>query len=362
MTDCASSMGGGRPEFRVRRSESPPYTVDDSRLGRYDQRKLIFRRIWYDLDWLGYMLTEEEQGLRNIAAGKPGYTRVDYALAEASWTVHDVWTDAFSWERLDRPGGPSLMGDRWYRGRYEVEDVQGISSRVKRAARFFGADLVGIARLDRRWLYANRRADLEPIELPDEIEFAVVMAIEMDEMGIATSPECPAAAATGLGYSKMAFAASSLAEFIRNLGYTAIPAGNGVGLSIPLAIDAGLGQLGRNGLLITPEYGPRVRLCKVLTDLPLEPDSPVDFGVTEFCRGCRLCAEACEVEAISAEEEPSWDPACSSNNPGALKWHVDSERCYQYWCENGTDCSTCIAICPFNTGPVEASSGEFWRE
>jgi epoxyqueuosine reductase len=354
-------MEKGERAIRVRRVEKPTYIVDDSVLGRYDQRRLIFRRIWDDPGWGGYLLTEEEQGLRNIAEGKPGYTRVDYALAEASWTVHDVWTNAFSWGRLDRPEGPSLMGDRWYRGRYEVEDPGEMTRAVKRAARFFGADLVGVARLDRRWLYANRRADLEPIEFPPEVEYAVVMAIAMDEVGIATSPEAPAAAATGLGYSKMAFTVSSLAEFIRNLGYAAIPAGNGVGLSVPLAIDAGLGQLGRNGLLVTPEYGPRVRLCKVFTDLPLRSDGPIDFGLTEFCRDCSLCADACEVEAIP-KGGPTWDPACGSNNPGALKWYVDSEKCYQYWCENGTDCSTCIAICPFNTGPIEASTEEFWRK
>jgi len=66
----------------------------------------------------------------------------------------------------------------------------------------------------------------------------------------------------------MAFVATSLAEFIRLLGHDAIPAGNDMALSIPLAVDAGLGELGRNGLLITKEFGPRLRLCKVFTNLP----------------------------------------------------------------------------------------------
>jgi len=349
-----------RPRITVRRIEKPPYVVDESKLGLYDQRDLIFNRIYNDPDWAGYMRTEEEQGLRNIAEAKPGYTRVDYALAEAAWTVHDVWTEAFSWDRLIRPRGPSLMGDEWYRDRYEVEDVAEMTLQLKRAARFFGASLVGVTELDIRWIYANRRFDLEPLKLPEGVVYAVVMAIEMDEEGIATSPACPAAAATGVGYGKMAFTASSLAEFIRNLGYIAVPDGNDTGLSVPLAIDAGLGQLGRNGLLITPEYGPRVRLCKVFTDLPLTPDRPIEFGVTDFCRSCRLCAEACEVDAISMESEPRWEPACESNNPGALKWYVDGEKCYEYWCDNGTDCSTCITVCPYNTGPKEVPVEDFW--
>lgn len=355
------SPSTARRSIRIRRVEKPSYTVDDGVVRRYDQRNLIFNRIWMDPTWPGYRQTEEEQGLLNIREGKPGYTRVDYALSEAAWTVHDAWEGAFSPERIERPDGPSLMGDRWYKGVHHIDDAFEMTRTLKRAARFYGADLVGVADLDVRWVYANRRGDLEPIELPEGVRHAVVMAIAMDPVGIATTPEVPAAAATGLGYSRLAFTASTLAEFIRNLGYTALPAGNGLGLSVPMAIDAGLGQLGRNGLLITPEYGPRVRLCKVLTDLPLEPDRPVDFGITSYCRSCRLCAEACEVEAISKAAEPGWDPVCRSNSPGALKWYVDGEKCYVFWCENGTDCSSCIAVCPFNDGPVEASTEEFWE-
>src|SRR4030042_1174651 len=150
------------------------------------------------------------------------------------------------------------------------------------------------------------------------------MAVEMDELGIATSPELPAAAATGIGYSRLAFTASTLAEFIRNLGYTAVPAGNATGLSVPLAVDAGLGEAGRDGALTTPRYGPRVRLCKVYTALPLKPDRPIDFGVRATCRTCKRCAEACEVEAIRFDDEPSYEPACRSSSVGALQWSEDA--------------------------------------
>jgi len=352
----ASSRRG----VRVRRVDQPPYVVDESRVERYDQVNLIFNRIGNDPSWDCYLHDEEEVGLQSIREAKPGYDRVDYALAEAAWTVHDVWTPAFSWDRLERPGGPSLMGDKWYKTRYEVDDVPKMTRKVKKAAKFFGASLVGVTEINMNWLYANHRYSLEPLELPEGVRYAVVVAVEMDELGIATSPEAPAAAATGVGYSMLAFIASSLSEFIRNLGYAAVPASNGVGLSVPLAVDAGLGELGRNGLLITPEYGPRVRLCKVYTDLPLETDKPIEFGVHEFCRTCKKCAEACEVEAISFEDEPSYDGACKSSSPGALKWAIDGEKCYGYWCENGTDCSTCISVCPYNTGRTEAHADEFW--
>ncbi|MCW4038861.1 MAG: reductive dehalogenase [Candidatus Bathyarchaeota archaeon] len=323
------------------------YTIDTSILKQYDQRNLIFNRIHNDASWKGYNKNTEKQGLRNITEKRRGYTRIDYALAEAAWTVHDVWTGAFNWNRFIRPGGSSLMGEKWYQDIYKVENLDVISRKLKKAAKFYGASLVGITELDRRWLFINKR-NLTPLKLPNEIKSVIVMAFEMNELGIAASPTCLAAAATGLGYSMMAFTASCLSEFIRNLGYIAIPAGNDIALSIPLAIDAGLGQLGRNGLLITPEYGPRVRICKIFTNLPLVPDKPLTFGVNDFCRQCKLCAEACEVGAISMEENPSFQPACKSNNPGVLKWYVDAEKCYEFWCDNGTDCSTCIAVCPYN--------------
>ncbi|RJS76940.1 4Fe-4S dicluster domain-containing protein [Candidatus Bathyarchaeota archaeon] len=132
-----------------------------------------------------------------------------------------------------------------------------------------------------------------------------------------------------------------------------MPCGNDTALSIPLAIDAGLGELGRNGLLIASEFGPRVRLCKVFTDLPLETDKPIEFGIKEFCEKCKLCAEACEVGAISTSEKPSYEIACRSNNPGALKWYVNVEKCFMFWRKNGASCSTCIKVCPFNRSGLE---------
>jgi reductive dehalogenase len=175
------------------------------------------------------------------------------------------------------------------------------------------------------------------------------MAIEMDQAYMQTSPTGGAAAGTGLGYSKMAFVAGLLAEFIRELGYRAIPCGNDTALSIPIAIEAGLGELGRNGLLITEKFGPRVRLCKVFTDLPLVPDEVHFFGVDDFCRDCLVCAQDCPSQAISHGEKTT-EALNRSNNPGVLKWPINAEQCYKYWIANRLDCANCIRTCPFNKG------------
>ena len=112
----------------------------------------------------------------------------------------------------------------------------------------------------------------------------------MDYAALKCAPGYIGDAAASVVYSRMSLCGAMLAHFIRGLGYRAVPMGNDTALSVPLAIDAGLGELSRMGTLITPEYGPRVRLHKVFTDLPLAPDSPVEFGVWGFSRRCSKSA------------------------------------------------------------------------
>jgi epoxyqueuosine reductase len=331
--------------------------VVDSQYMQFDGRNVIFARALSDPECSCYGHTLEERIPDIIKEGKPGYSLVDVALYEAAWTVYETYAGAFSWERLLPPGAkPELDGLGQYNPGSET-----LTAVVKKAARFYGASLVGISRIDHRWVYSHTREGI-PIEIPDDTTHAVVMAIEMDPQGIGTTPALTSSAVVGLTYSKMAFLIACMGEFIRNLGYKAIQMGNDTALSIPLAVDAGLGELGRHGLLVTPQLGSRVRICKVFTDMDLVCDEPVDLGVQQFCKTCRKCAEACEVEAISFEEKPTFEPVCKSNNPGVLKWPINAEKCYAYWCENGGDCATCIAVCPFTvrTGTMKTTPEDFW--
>ena len=186
-----------------------------------------------------------------------------------------------------------------------------------------------------------------PVSLPDTCRHAVVMAVEMDYASSRYSPDAISGASTGLGYSRQAAVANQVAAFIRGLGYQAVPTGNDTALSIPLALAAGLGELGRNGLLITEKYGPRVRICKVFTDLPLLHDDYQPFGVTEFCRTCKKCADMCPSQAIS-RGEPTKEGPSSSNHSGIYKWYIHPEKCFTFWVKNWMDCNNCVSVCPFN--------------
>ena len=107
-----------------------------------------------------------------------------------------------------------------------------------------------------------------------------------------------------------------------------------------VARDAGLGELGRMGLLMTPELGPRVRLGVVTTDLPLVADQAVrDPSVIDFCTNCKKCAEVCPSRAISFGDKEEVD--------GVLRWQIDSEACFTFWCKVGTDCARCMSVCPY---------------
>ncbi|MBW2263354.1 MAG: reductive dehalogenase, partial [Deltaproteobacteria bacterium] len=162
------------------------------------------------------------------------------------------------------------------------------------------------------------------------------------------SPTAIGSAGTTLGYSRCEMLVGGLAEFIRGLGYTAIPSVNDLGSSVAIAVDAGLGELARTNRLVTPEFGPNVRLAKVLTDLPLAVDGPVSFGVREFCRVCKRCAEACPAQCISYKDDPDFEVRGKWNNPGHEAWFEDAMKCLEFWSTSSCDCTTCIAVCPWS--------------
>lgn len=329
------------------------YVVDEEHYHPFDERNVIFSRVLWDRTCPCYRHAVEERIPAIVKEGNPGYSHVDVAFYTAAWTVYNTYEGAFSWEKLRGRGSPEVEALPRYAG-----DPHEMAAIVKQVARFYGASLVGITPVDKRWVYTHDRGG-NPILIPDHLN-AVVMGIAMDPRALGTTPALPASAAVGIAYSKMAFLISCLGEFIRALGYYAIQMGNDTALSIPLAVDAGLGELGRNGLLITPDYGSRVRLCKVFTDVPLAHDRPRDFGVQAACKTCKRCAEECEAGAISSGE-PTFHPVCRSNNASVLKWPVNAEKCYQFWCENGGDCSTCITVCPFTRGVEKTAPEEFWE-
>ncbi len=333
------------------------YEIKENIYGRFDQiNNMLFRYLW-DKRLKSYRNDFAEGMLKNIRLEKEGYSHFDYAFSKASWTIYNRFPFAFSWE------GDISFAEDWYgyklrEIKYKIKDIEEFTNKIKKAAQFYGASLVGITQIDERWVYKSSARKIDnyhlkslPLNIPQEINRVIVLVIEMDAVALSTTPTLIASAANGLGYSKVAFSLACLGELIRNLGYQALQCGNDTALSIPLAIDAGLGALGRNGLLITPQYGSRVRIGKIFTDLPLvvdEPDVAFIAKISSICQNCFKCAEACENKAISFESYPVFNGESISNNSGVKKYYVSPEKCFDFWVENNSDCSTCITACPFS--------------
>lgn len=320
---------------------------------RFNQRNDMFNRSMWD-DSINPKQFYQSYDIANFKPKKSeGFSHWDYALRNASWYMADLlgelkletegrvegFTDYFT---LQLPGATSKV---------KLDSVEDTTARIKKAARLFGAGMVGICKIDKRWIYSHhvqrKTATAKKLDLPEHIQYAIILVSPMDEELTETIPSALGGVATGLGYLQGASCATTMAQFITNLGYEAIASLNDTALSIPMAIQAGLGEYGRNGLLITPKYGPRVRISKIFTDLPLLADQPIEFGVQKFCTICRKCANACPVKAIPQDEAQDTPPNFSSLS-GIKKWTVNAEKCFKFWVGMNTDCAICIRVCPYN--------------
>ncbi len=323
---------------------------------QFDQKNEMFKRPLWDESVAN--LGKKFYGVWEPQDNRPGYGLLYQAFKNAGYYVdmafgHGMFGGRFglyAWESKPWAENPQPKGLK-----LTVDDPVKMARAIKKAGESFGASLVGVCELDRRWLYSYHyypklsgfTEPIEKVEIPEEYKYAIVLAYAGDYETYKYSPTYPAGAGVAIGYSQMAFTAGLMAQFIRLLGYKAIPMGNDTACSIPLAIDAGLGELGRNGILITPKFGPRVRLNKIFTDLPLAPDKPVEFGVWDFCNKCGLCAEHCPGQAISYGE-PTNEIHDFSNREGLFRWPLNSVKCFKFWSVNGTACANCIRVCPFN--------------
>jgi hypothetical protein len=184
---------------------------------RFDQKNEMFKRSRWDEKILPSARGFYEEVLYQQ---KAGYRKLDYAFRNAAWNLE--WGYGFgnarsnfglySWDAV------SAGMKRFVEVGEAVKESPAEMSRIiKKVARFVGADLVGIGQVHPNWIYSHEFNVLTkehyPLNLPEDFRNAIVMAIEMDYETIRSSPSGVAGAATGLGYSKMAFVANLMACF-----------------------------------------------------------------------------------------------------------------------------------------------------
>jgi len=254
-----------------------------------------------------------------------------------------------------------VMGLRGHaEGRINPEKREGfspgeISKEVKKTARYLGADLVGITAVKQDFIYSEgfsyEESKLEkgpavttPIDLKHKYVIVVGKEMNFDRIqATLTDKNEESLGEIGKTYYELAQIASALASFIRQMGYSARAhhIRNEQICHVPHAIDAGLGEQGRHDFLITREFGPRVRLASITTDLELLEDKPIDIGVQDFCEICRLCEINCPGQALDEKK---------SVIRGYRKWPHYQDKCFGFWVTGGNTfgCTLCLKICPWN--------------
>lgn len=209
-------------------------------------------------------------------------------------------------------------------GRDFTEDV-----RLK--AREFGFGEVGFTRYDRRYTFASKKKWAK-------FPHVICLAFEQDYAQTQSIPSLEAEYTHFGTYETIGVLALRLGEYIRSLGYRAqihSPNDNS-GMYIPLFVNAGLGQLGANGQLLSPHFGSRARLIMITTDGPLTYTEPVDYGVNTFCEKCQVCVDRCPARALVREKV--W-------YRGAKKNKLIYDRCRPVMVTY-EGCGICMKACP----------------
>ncbi|MCP4213195.1 MAG: 4Fe-4S dicluster domain-containing protein [bacterium] len=222
-----------------------------------------------------------------------------------------------------------------------------LSDKIRDIARFYGAVDVAITPLKTHHYYSHVGRDPERFgeEISDSHTHAVVIVVAMDVATIKSAPDLPVIHESSRQYVESAKIAHIIAHYIRNFGYDArshVDQNYRV-LCVPLAVDAGLGALGRMGVFMHPVHGPCVRISVVTTDLELVspplPKASEQQAMEHFCLICKKCADNCPTQSINREEEPV--------SRGFRHWSIRQETCFSYWKTVGTDCGFCIRVCPY---------------
>jgi len=267
----------------------------------------------------------------------------------ATPVFHSSGGDPLEWQALDEffsvinPWGVvrHLLANVWQlrrqdgpvaRQRRNVGDREAMAAEIKDEALRAGAALVGITRITEEDLYEGR-------EVP--YEYAICIGLDMNRAEMAHIPHERAAAEVMRAYREVSRVAIEVAATIRAMGWPAKAYGNPNAtdiLHIPLAIRAGLGQLGKHGSMISREHGSNFRLAAVLTDLPMTLDQPVDIAVDDLCIDCVRCVIDCPADAISNEKQLV---------RGEHKWYVDFDKCIPYFVKT-YGCAICIEVCPWS--------------
>lgn len=210
------------------------------------------------------------------------------------------------------------------------------ASDVKERLFAFGADLCGIAGVDR---FCDAPAGFHPTDVLPSCKSVIVFANRFLAGTLSCNTTVPYTIVRNILSDRMDQIAVQFCTELEKQGIIAVPTGtNGptefdkntkryrnIVSAKHAAVLAGLGVIGKNTLLITPEYGNMVWLSVILTELELAAD-PIHKN--DFCRSCNLCADICPIDAVGEPELKQticWEYAFGGEDGG--DWKIKCHRC-----------------------------------
>jgi epoxyqueuosine reductase len=217
-----------------------------------------------------------------------------------------------------------------------------MSRLIREEAKRLGLSTVGFAKHDPKYTFAEFASD--------QLENVVVCIVEQDYEATQTLPSGRAERSAFRAYAELIGRVGPLAEFIQKKGYRARPEDfAGHTMVIHYGVEAGLGQLGLNGQLLTPQAGSRCRLALITTDAPVVHGEPTDYGIEALCDSCQACVRRCPVGAI---------PNSRGEHRGVTKAKIKTERCLPVVIQ-AHGCGVCMKVCPVQRYGLPAVIEEF---
>ncbi|MBK8294966.1 MAG: 4Fe-4S dicluster domain-containing protein [Solirubrobacterales bacterium] len=212
-----------------------------------------------------------------------------------------------------------------------------LTSALRIEAERIGLSRIGIANNDPKYTF--------PVTDAEQLPTVIVCLVEQDWELTQKIPSDEAESAAMFGYAEGMARTAQLAGFLKRLGYRAAPQGlTGDGLTIHYGVASGLGQLGLNGQLLTPEAGSRCRILLMTTDAELTLDEPIDFGLHKVCDECQACVRNCPVGAI---------PKTRKSYRGVVKAKLNTARCLPVVAQ-AAGCAICMKVCPVQRYGLDA--------
>jgi len=182
-------------------------------------------------------------------------------------------------------------------------------------------------------------------------KYALVVIQEMDKEHINSAPDLDAGEEVLGVYNSLGLAVNDIARWLRKQYGICCQSNHPLGglvNTVPLAVKAGMGWVGSNGLVITPDYGQRQRIAPIFIEDPIFKftDSTNHKWIEEYCSICGRCEKACPTGAILKQKFFHFEKIADL---GPSRTCIDRDKCYPYFNET-LGCSICVKVCPFSRG------------